>query len=73
MNNWESCFNQYNAMSMMTRRILRRCAANRLSSFGAEEIGSSDINHELFAMWRQANQDWQQALINEVEDFSNAR
>ncbi len=69
---WEVCFDKFNAMDKMTRQILRRCAADRLSSQGAEEIGSSDISHELFAMWREANQNWQEALINEVEAFSNA-
>jgi len=67
--NWTICFNQYNAMSEMARHILRRCAADRLSSFGAEEIGSSDINHELYAMWSQSNKDWQEAMINEAEAF----
>ena len=71
--NWALCFEQYKAMSDMSRHILRRCAADRLSSFGVDEIGSSDINHELFTMWRQANQNWQQALVNEAEDFLSTR
>ena len=72
INNWTLCFDQFNAQSGMTRHILRRCAADRLSCKGFDSIGSSDINHELFAMWRQSNQCWQTAMINEVEVFSNA-
>jgi hypothetical protein len=72
INNWTLCFDQLDAQSGMTRHILRRCAADRLSSKGFEEIGSSDINHELFAMWSEANRCWQTAVINEVEVFSNA-
>jgi len=69
-NNWNICFDQFNAMSEMVRHILRRCAADRLSCKGFDSIGSSDINHELFAMWRQSNQCWQTAMINEVEVFA---
>ena len=65
--NWALCFEQYNGMSEMARHILRRCAADRLSAAGLDEIGSSDINHELYAMWRQSDQDWYQAIIDEAE------
>ncbi len=71
INNWTLCFDQLDAQSGVTRQILRRSAAQRLVDRGFEEVGSSDINHELFAMWQEADQCWQTAMINEVNACFN--
>lgn len=65
-NDWKQCFEQYQALALGTRQILRSCAVTRLVKSGVDEIGSSDLNHELFAMWRTGEEDWYQAIINEV-------
>ena len=68
---WTLCFDQLDAQSGMTRQILRRCAADHLVERGFDEVGSSDINHELFAMWKSADQCWQTAFMNEVKACIN--
>ena len=68
---WDYCFEQFNALSNMTRSILRRCAANHLVDRGFEEVGSSDINHELFGMWETYDQDWARVMTSELDLFAN--
>jgi hypothetical protein len=35
------------------RQIIRNLACNRMIKRGCEEIGSSDINHTVYSMWRE--------------------
>lgn len=72
INEWTLCFDQLNAMSGLARQTLRRCAADHLVTRGFEEVGSSDVNHELFAMWRLADKDWNKAFMLEVNAFADA-
>ena len=65
-NKWTECFELYNILSPDLKQILRKCAADRLIQSGAEEVGSSDVNHELFNMWTNAEGYWHQAILNEV-------
>ena len=65
-NKWTECFELYNILSPDLRMVLRKCAAERLINNGAEEVGSSDINHELVSMWTAADGFWHLAIINEV-------
>ena len=69
MNNeiWEECFSQYRLLGSITQNILRNCAAEHLVNRGFEEVGSSDVNHELFAMWETASKNWQKAILAEVD------
>jgi len=64
--NWNECFELYGLLSPDLKMVLRKCAAERLVNNGAEEVGSSDINHELYSMWTAADGYWHQAIINEV-------
>ena len=66
-NKWTECFELYNILSPDLRMVLRKCATNRLVQSGADEVGSSDINHELFSMWTAANGFWHQAILNCVD------
>ena len=67
---WTICFDQFNEQSDLARQVLRRCAAEHLVERGFNEVGSSDVNHELFAMWQIANKDWHQAFMDEVDAFA---
>jgi hypothetical protein len=71
-NNWKVCFEQFHAMSDLAQHALRRCAADHLVARGFEEVGSSDVSHELFAMWRYADNNWNKAFIIEVNAFADA-
>ena len=66
---WTECFSQYRLLGPMMKNIMRNSAANRLVARGVMEIGSSDTNHELFSMWKSANNDWQKAALIEVDNF----
>lgn len=68
---WEECFTEFYSMSEMARMVLRQCASDRLSCKGFEEIGSSDINHELYHMWSTNDYDWHNVLINEAQTISD--
>ena len=65
-NKWKECFELYQILSIDLQMILRKCAADHLVERGYEEVGSSDVNHELFSMWTNAGEYWHQAIINEV-------
>ena len=67
---WAKAFTQYLYLGSLTKTILRNSAAMRLKEKGFDEIGSSDINHELFHMWQIANYDWEKAVIIEVDNFA---
>ena len=69
MNNeiWEECFSQYRLLGGIMQNILRNSATNRLIQAGFQEVGSSDINHELFAMWNGSNGNWQHAALVAID------
>ena len=64
---WEECFSQFRLLGGLMQTILRNSATKRLVASGFEEVGSSDINHELFAMWNGSNGDWQKAALVEID------
>ena len=69
-NAWTEAFSQYRLLGPLMKNILRNAATNRLIEKGFEEVGSSDVNHELFHMWEIANYDWQKAVLIEVDNFA---
>jgi hypothetical protein len=56
----------FNLLSKPFQRILRSVASEQLVDGGAEEVGSSDVNHQLFYMYSSAGRDWQRAIIDHV-------
>ena len=52
----------YNKQCDLTRRLVRRFASQRLVSGGAQEVGTSDINHEIHAIWREYDGDFEEAI-----------
>lgn len=55
----------------MGQQILRRIAARRIVDKGAEEVGTSDINHELVHMCNEYGGDWDQVYLDALEEYSN--
>jgi hypothetical protein len=64
---FEEAMEIYRKQSDLTRRLIRRFASQRLVYGGAEEVGSSDINHEVYAICREYNGDFEEAVM----DFIN--
>ena len=63
---WTECFELFRILAPDFQHVLRKCAAEHLIERGCEEVGSSDVNNELFHMWTLAGEFWHQAIINEV-------
>jgi len=60
---WESCFEQLNRQSDLFRIATRRAAAAVLVNEGAEEVGSSDVNHAIFTAFRRNGGDLTATLL----------
>ena len=59
---WRKAFDEYKALPYIEQRALRQYAVGALISDGAEEIGSSDVNHMLFSFWKSHECSWDKAL-----------
>ena len=70
---FEEAMASYKLRSDSARRVLRQIASQRLSRFGAEEVGSSDINHELCAMCNEYQGDWDQCYFDALDEFACLR
>lgn len=55
---WKEAFETYKNLPQGTKMMLRRGAADALIGRGAEEVGSSDTNYELFSEWKINNRSW---------------
>lgn len=59
----------FQALQSGTRQILRQCARAHLNNNRGYDIGSSDINAELYNMWIASNRNWNEAVVNEVNSM----
>jgi hypothetical protein len=50
---FEEAMQAYRNTEDLIKPFLRRLAARRLVNAGAEEVGTSDINHELYHMFSE--------------------
>ena len=64
---FEEAMNLYQKQCDLTRRLVRRLASQRLVYGGAQEVGTSDINHEVYAICREYDGDFEEAAT----DFIN--
>lgn len=67
---WNEAFHSFKLLGKDIQSILRNCAVQHMIERGCEEVGSSDVNHELFSMYRTGRKSWQQVVIDELEDFA---
>jgi len=44
---------EYKSLPFVERHLMRRAAADSLIENGAEEVGSSDVNHEMVSLYKQ--------------------
>lgn len=65
---FEQAIASFKLRSPACHQLLRRIAAQRIINGGAEEVGTSDINHELCAMCNEFNGDWDQVYLWAVND-----
>ena len=62
--------NAYKLRSAEYKLILRRIASMRLVNSGCEEVGTSDINHELHAMFNEYEGDFDVALLDSLSEYA---
>ncbi len=72
---FEEAMEAYKKQCDLTRRLLRRFASQRVVYGGAEEVGSSDINHELCAIYNEFDGDYEAALDEffQLGDYAGIR
>lgn len=68
---WSECFASFHLLSKHFQQLLRNCAADHLIARGCEEVGSSDTSHELYAMWRGGQRNWNTVVLEEFELFAS--
>jgi hypothetical protein len=67
-NEWDEAFEAYNKLPKDIKLALRHNCADLMEQEGWDEIGSSDINHKLFSLYKMNNKSWQ-AVIAYFLDF----
>ena len=68
---WKEAFDSYKNLPEESRMMLRGGAADALIERGAEEVGSSDVNHELFSEWKINDRSWDKVLKYYYHNVSN--
>ena len=66
---FEQAMKAYKSRSPEFQRIIRRVASERLRGYGFEEIGTSDINHEICNICNQYQGDFDALLLEVVEEW----
>lgn len=59
---WDEAFKAFNDLPKDIKLALRRNCADLMEQEGCEEIGSSDINHKLFSLYKMNNKSWQAVI-----------
>lgn len=59
---WEVCFESYKTLSFGLQYMIRRLASEELVNRGAEEVGSSDTNHQIYSDWKSNSCNWDNVL-----------
>lgn len=70
-NEWDVAFSEFNKLPLQIRQAIRRSTVDLMLEEDREEIGSSDVNHEMFAIYKQNNKSWQ-AVITFFLDYQPA-
>lgn len=65
---FEEAMHSFGLRSKVAQQMLRRIASQRLVWGGANEVGSSDINHELVAMCNEFQGDWDEVYLWAVNE-----
>ena len=65
----EESIDLYRRMGDLERRMIRSLASRRLVLRGAEEVGTSDINHELCSICNEYSGSFVEFLEDQLSDF----
>jgi hypothetical protein len=65
----EEAIDAFKKQTEITRRLIRRFASQRLVAHGAQEVGSSDINHEIRNIFSEYDGDYEDAVMDFVNIY----
>lgn len=51
--NWDEAMAWWKSYSVTLQQAIRRIASDKLVEEGAEEVGSSDVNHKVYHIYQQ--------------------
>lgn len=60
---WKVAFDKFIQLSPLAKGSLKNYASRRMVDRGSQEVGSSDINHELFALYNMNNKSWTDTIL----------
>ena len=63
MKTWDEAMTWWKSQNELLKRMISRVAANKLIEAGAEEIGSSDLNHSVFSIYQNYKDQGKPELI----------
>lgn len=69
MAQWNEAMNWWNGHSVKLQQIIRNIASNKLVEGGAEEVGSSDVNHAVYAMYQEYKRAGNPDIITFLLDY----
>jgi hypothetical protein len=52
MKTWDEAMTWWKSQNEMLKRMISRVAENKLVKAGAEEVGSSDLNHSVYGIYQ---------------------
>lgn len=50
---WAEAMGWWKSQTEIVQKLIRRIASDKLIEEGAEEVGSSDVNHSVYALYQQ--------------------
>lgn len=66
---WTKAMDWWRSQSETMQRVIRTAATNKLIERGAEEVGSSDVNHAVYAMYQTYIRSGCEDIINFLLDY----
>jgi hypothetical protein len=66
---WDEAMGWWKGQSDAMQKIIRRIASDKLEADGAEEVGSSDVNHAVYSMYQNYKAAECPELISFLEDY----
>jgi hypothetical protein len=66
---FEESINLYRRMGELERQVIRRLASERIVRRGANEVGTSDINHEICAICNEYDGSFVEFMEDQLLDF----
>lgn len=68
---WDEAMNWWKSHSTILQQAIRRTASDKLVEQGAEEVGSSDVNHAVFQMYQEYKSSGNPDIVTFLMNYIN--